>query len=184
MRFANPLLPDTRSEVALPLLLGDQVLGVLDVQSTQAAAFDETSTAVLQNMADQIAVALNNAAQYRREQARGQQASSLTRSFARVNGAGRSHPGVQSHCRAATSLFACDGAALWLPVGGDEIELQFTINVGAVDMIGHRLRRGEGLSGRVYETGATLRIDDYLTWRGHSTTFADAPFHAALACRS
>ena len=77
VRFANPLLPDTRSEVALPLIVGDQVLGALDVQSTQAAAFDETSTAVLQNMADQIAVALNNAAQYRVEQTRAQQTTYL-----------------------------------------------------------------------------------------------------------
>ena len=66
MRFANPLLPDTRSEVALPLIVGEQVLGALDVQSTQDAAFDDTSTAVLQNIADQIAIALNNAAQYQR----------------------------------------------------------------------------------------------------------------------
>ncbi|HJW82801.1 MAG TPA: GAF domain-containing protein, partial [Anaerolineae bacterium] len=64
VRFANPLLPETRSEIALPLVAGDRVLGALDVQSMQAAAFDEASAAVLQGMADQIAVALNNAALY------------------------------------------------------------------------------------------------------------------------
>jgi GAF domain-containing protein/HAMP domain-containing protein len=61
IRFANPLLPGTRSEIALPLVVGESVLGALDVQSTQAAAFDEASIAVLQSMADQIAVALSNA---------------------------------------------------------------------------------------------------------------------------
>jgi GAF domain-containing protein/signal transduction histidine kinase len=65
VRFANPLLPDTRSEIALPLVVGDRVLGALDVQSTQAAAFDESSAAVLQSMANQIAIALNNARQFR-----------------------------------------------------------------------------------------------------------------------
>jgi GAF domain-containing protein/HAMP domain-containing protein len=64
VRFANPLLPDTRSEIALPLAVGDRVLGALDVQSTQAAAFDEAGVAVLQSMADQIAVALSNAEQF------------------------------------------------------------------------------------------------------------------------
>ncbi len=64
VRFANPLLPDTRSEIALPLIVGDRVLGVLDVQSTQEAAFDEANTAVLQSMADQIAIALSNAQQF------------------------------------------------------------------------------------------------------------------------
>lgn len=64
VRFANPLLPYTRSEIALPLVVGNRVLGALDVQSTQESAFDESSTAVLQGMADQIAVALNNARLY------------------------------------------------------------------------------------------------------------------------
>ncbi len=60
VRFANPLLPDTRSEIALPLMVGSRVIGALDVQSTQMAAFDEASAAVLQSMADQIAIALSN----------------------------------------------------------------------------------------------------------------------------
>ena len=65
VRFANPLLPDTRSEIALPLTIGNRVLGALDVQSTQAAAFDESYAAILQSMANQIAVALNNAEQFK-----------------------------------------------------------------------------------------------------------------------
>lgn len=68
VRFANPLLPDTQSEIALPLLVGNQVLGALDVQSTQANAFDETVIATLQNVAAQIAIALQNAESYRRQQ--------------------------------------------------------------------------------------------------------------------
>lgn len=65
-RFANPLLPETRSEIALPLIVGDHVLGALDVQSTQVAAFDVTYASVLQSMADQIAIALSNTQQFTR----------------------------------------------------------------------------------------------------------------------
>jgi sensor domain CHASE-containing protein/GAF domain-containing protein len=61
VRFVNPLLPDTHSEMALPLRVGERVLGALDVQSTQKAAFDEEDIATLQGLADQIAVALENA---------------------------------------------------------------------------------------------------------------------------
>lgn len=68
IRFANPLLPQTRSEIALPLIAGGRVLGALDVQSTLAAAFDDSNTAVLQAMADQIAIALSNAAVHRDSQ--------------------------------------------------------------------------------------------------------------------
>jgi GAF domain-containing protein/HAMP domain-containing protein len=69
VRFANPLLPDTRSEIALPLVVCYRVLGALDVQATQEAAFDESNAAVLQSMADQIAIALNNALSYTETQA-------------------------------------------------------------------------------------------------------------------
>jgi PAS domain S-box-containing protein len=61
VRFANPLLPDTRSEIALPLVVGDAVLGALDVQSTRAGAFAQADVAVLQTMVDQVAIALRNA---------------------------------------------------------------------------------------------------------------------------
>ena len=68
VRFANPLLPDTQSEIALPLMVSGQVLGALDVQSTQLNAFDDTIIATLQNVAAQIAIALQNAQSYQRLQ--------------------------------------------------------------------------------------------------------------------
>ncbi len=77
VRFANPLLPDTHSEIALPLVVGERVLGALDVQSTQASAFDEARAAALQAMADQIAIALNNATSYAEAQAAAQRARVL-----------------------------------------------------------------------------------------------------------
>ena len=58
--FDNPDLPLTRSEMALPLKVGDQIIGALDVQSTEPAAFSEEDVAVLSTMADQIAVAIQN----------------------------------------------------------------------------------------------------------------------------
>jgi GAF domain-containing protein len=57
----NPLLPDTRSEMALPMRIGDRVIGALDVQSVAPNAFDEDIVAVFQVMADQLAIALDNA---------------------------------------------------------------------------------------------------------------------------
>ncbi|HDQ70613.1 MAG TPA: GAF domain-containing protein, partial [Chloroflexi bacterium] len=59
--FDNPDLPQTRSEIALPLSVREEVIGVLDVQSTEAAAFSDEDIAVLQTMADQLAVAIDNA---------------------------------------------------------------------------------------------------------------------------
>lgn len=61
VHFANPLLPHTRSEMTLPLMVGGRLLGVLDVQSTEEAAFDEDDIRALQSMADQLAIAIENA---------------------------------------------------------------------------------------------------------------------------
>ncbi len=61
MRVDNPLLPDTRSEIALPLIVGNRVLGALDVQSRQTNAFKDTDIETLQGMANQVAIALENA---------------------------------------------------------------------------------------------------------------------------
>jgi GAF domain-containing protein len=59
--FGNPDLPKTRSEMALPLMVGGQILGALDVQSTEPQAFSEEDIATLQILAEQIAVAIQNA---------------------------------------------------------------------------------------------------------------------------
>ncbi len=65
--FKNPLLPETRSEMALPLRAGEagrerpMVIGALDVQSKEEAAFDAEDITVLQVIADQLAVAIQNA---------------------------------------------------------------------------------------------------------------------------
>jgi GAF domain-containing protein len=57
----NPLLDRTRTEIALPMNSRGRILGALSVQSTHEAAFDEDDVSVLQTMAEQIAVAFDNA---------------------------------------------------------------------------------------------------------------------------
>jgi PAS domain S-box-containing protein len=59
--FDNPDLPETRSEMALPLTVRGEVIGVLDAQSTQPAAFTEDDVAVLRILTDQLAIAIENA---------------------------------------------------------------------------------------------------------------------------
>ena len=60
----NPLLPDTRSEMAVPLVVGGLVLGVLDVQSDQVNRFTDVDVQINTALASQVAVALQNAEQY------------------------------------------------------------------------------------------------------------------------
>ncbi|MBN1303193.1 MAG: GAF domain-containing protein [Anaerolineales bacterium] len=60
----NPLLPETRAEAAFPLKVGDRLIGALDIQATDVEAFTEDDISVIQTMADQIAIAIENARSY------------------------------------------------------------------------------------------------------------------------
>ena len=80
--FRNPDLPDTRSEIALPLKVGDRVIGALDVQSTQEAAFSDEDTTVLQTLADQVAVAIENARLFQETQQALEEVQALQRHYA------------------------------------------------------------------------------------------------------
>ena len=66
--FDNPDLPDTRSEMALPLQSRGEIIGALDVQSLEPEAFTAEDVAVLQTLADQVAMAISNARLYAQAQ--------------------------------------------------------------------------------------------------------------------
>jgi CheY-like chemotaxis protein/signal transduction histidine kinase/DNA-binding LacI/PurR family transcriptional regulator len=70
VRFNNPLLPETRSEVALPLIARGQVIGAMTVQSRQASAFTQEDVDTIQTMADQLANAIENARLFEQTQLR------------------------------------------------------------------------------------------------------------------
>jgi PAS domain S-box-containing protein len=77
--LSNPLLPDTRTEVAVPIAVSQKVLGVLDVQHHTANSLDDTDVDLLRSLANQVAIALQNAEQYEVLQKRTQEFQETTR---------------------------------------------------------------------------------------------------------
>lgn len=67
-RDDNPLLPYAKSELAIPLMVGDRVLGALDVYSAQSVEFTQDVVETLKNMAGQVAIAIENARLYQEAQ--------------------------------------------------------------------------------------------------------------------
>ena len=62
--LANPLLPETKSEVAVPISIGDEVLGVLDVQHAEIDGLTQQTAELLQSIANQLAIAIQNSRLY------------------------------------------------------------------------------------------------------------------------
>jgi GAF domain-containing protein len=81
VRFENPHLPYTRSELALPLIIGNEVLGALSIQSTESEAFDEDDLTILQGIADSLAIAINNARLFQQVQENLAEINTLHRSY-------------------------------------------------------------------------------------------------------
>jgi GAF domain-containing protein len=59
--FKNPLLPDTHSELAMPLMIAQRLLGILDIQSSSSRAFTDADVRAITAIADELAIALDNA---------------------------------------------------------------------------------------------------------------------------
>ena len=96
--FDNPELPETRSEMSLPLKVGDEIIGALDVQSTEPAAYDDEDVSLLSTLADQVAVAIENALLFERSQTALNEVQELHRRYvrqewARTLAAGGAGPG-------------------------------------------------------------------------------------------
>ena len=84
--FNNPLLPETKSEVALPLLYQGELLGALDVQSQRLDAFTPADLAVLQLMGDQVAAAIANARLYQSTLTRTEQQRQVIQLWKQLDG--------------------------------------------------------------------------------------------------
>jgi GAF domain-containing protein len=79
--FNNPDLPETRSELTLPLRVGEEIIGALDVQSTAPSAFTSEDINILSTLADQVSIAIQNAQQFEQTRQALSESELLSRQF-------------------------------------------------------------------------------------------------------
>lgn len=154
-------VPGGRSEMAAPLLLGEEVIGVIDVESTEADAFRERELRILEMLAVQLASAVRNAELHEQVQRR-------ARRMSLINEAGRALTEVMVPdvllgkilrlARDALSFSHC-AIALRDKQSGD---LLVRAAVGYGEIIGKRIPAGQGVSAEVVRTGRPLLVPDVL----------------------
>jgi len=158
--YANPLLPETRSEAAIPLKVSDRILGVLDVQSTQIFAFNDDNLRTLQILADQMAVAVANSELFSETQ----EHLSQHRLLHHITTTAASGTTLEEALTSAVN-------GLQVTLGGDRVmillldrdrkELQVKASVGYSEEVAQiRIPVGSGVTGWVAAHRRPLRIDD------------------------
>ena len=134
--LGDPDLPDTRSEIALPLKLGELLIGVLDVQSAEANAFIQEDIETLTTLADQVAIAIRNAQLFRDTQAAIAESQMLFGNY--VNKAWRS--ALRSDPKSGYRFTGIDPIPLESPVYTPEI--RNALESG--EIVSHGTRNGKG----------------------------------------
>ncbi len=179
--FSNPDLPDTHSEVALPLIARGRLLGVLDVQSREINAFKEDDISVLQVMADQVASGLDNARLFNEISDQATTLTELQTITNLMNQQANTRNALHVLADRLPALFNADGGGIFL-YSPKEDALKLTVDLNsALNRIGQSLAPGEGLSGLAFSENKTQAVEDYSTWPGRSELFAQNPFHAAVS---
>lgn len=160
VHFANPDLPDTHSEAALPLLVGDQIIGALDVQSTELDAFDEQDVIALQTMADQLAIAIENARLLTRQTELAADRRRAIDVYRQLTGSLSYDQILADVTRLIRAAFGYERVTLGL-VEGDEVVIHSAsaASQGRLPRLGQSVPVGQGLLGRAVSSQAPVRVD-------------------------
>jgi GAF domain-containing protein len=160
--YQNPLLPETRAEAALPLKVGDRIVGVLDVQSKQSYAFAEENLRTLQILADQLAIAVVNTELFAETQehlAQHRLLHHITTTAASGTTLGEA---LQSAVNGLQVTLGGDRVSILL-VDREKKMLEVKAAVGyANDIFDLRIPIGSGITGWVAAHRRTLRVNNVL----------------------
>lgn len=168
-----------RSHIGVPLLIGDELVGTLELASYAPRSFVPSHLTMLQTVANQAAVAIQNARLFQETRRRAEELSALHQAAVEITG----HLGLgrilQSIIDHATALLHAQGGVLY-KVNVEQQTLTVISHNLAQNLSGVTLRFGEGLAGRVAQKRQPMIVDDYRQWEGRASPFADGPFAATM----
>ncbi|MBE3088111.1 MAG: GAF domain-containing protein, partial [Chloroflexi bacterium] len=180
-------LPGITSEVCVPLFDQGRVVGTLNVESSGSTRLGEEDLRILTLLSEDIGLAISKARLYEearaseeRQRKWAEELQALYETSLEINAQRDQKTLLEAIVRRAAELVGAQMGGLYL-LREDSQELELVVSHHLPgDLIGTRLKLGEGLSGRIAQSGQPMMVEDYLNWEGTAPVYAGRPFRRSL----
>lgn len=166
--YPNPLLPNTRSEMGIPLIIGEKVYGALDVQSEEVDAFTQEDINILRVLADQLTVTIQNANLYTKTQ----QTLERHRLLQQLTSSAGQNITIEDATRNAVQalqrIFPQEKVTYMISSSPDHLKVNSYAGYSPELLLVDEITKGQGLIGKAgSENKAQLSIDILATEEGN-----------------
>lgn len=169
-----------RAHTGVPLIIGNELVGTLELASYTPNAFTPANVATLQTVASQAAVAIQNARLFQETRRRAEEMTALREAALEVSGNFDQAHILKSIVERATDLLKGQGGVLY-KVDTDKQCLSVLVSYRLQrELTKETLQFGEGVSGQVAQQRRPIIVNDYKHWEGKVLPNADFPFNAVL----
>lgn len=166
------LISTTRTELAVPIIRDERVLGNLDLQSPEVGAFRDVDLDYLTALTDQVAIALENARLYTATRRQAEHLEALHQVSHDLAVLRDLDTQLHQIVQRAMQLVNAEAGGIYLYRHQEEL-LEWVVGVGeGLAPVGTTLARGEGLSGKVWEARQPMNVSDYSNWCGKTSKWA------------
>jgi GAF domain-containing protein/HAMP domain-containing protein len=174
--YPNPQLPDTKSELAIPLSIGTEVLGAIDVQSTEINAFSPEDIQILQILADQLATAVLNATLFAQTTGNLSQYRLLQEITTKVSASGSPEEALLTTVSELRNALPYFNVAIFTPLSAQTIELKASVGFPEAEEREYALIQvGDGIIGQAAQKRENVFLEstqDQDKMQGYRSEFA------------
>jgi PAS domain S-box-containing protein len=168
------------SYIGAPIISRGEIIGFINVDSTAPDAYNETHAGWLRTLADQAAIAVDNARLYEASRRRAQELETLRQMTLSITNELQLDELLHTLVSSAVRLLGTNAGGFFLYQPERDV-IEWRVNVGRTLIeTGSVLEKGEGMCGRVWERGEPIMVPDYTTWEGRLDFPAAANMKAAI----
>jgi len=168
------------SEICVPLFDEDVVVGMVNVESHGGMKLTENDLKLMLSIAEHVNIAITRARLIDELQRNNSIFSALQESMVPLMKQLELSEALQAILVQASKLLDTTNGYIYIvEPGGETLEVILGLGVFS-KYLGNKLKMGEGLAGKVWETGQPLKVDDYYEWTGRSAQFKDTDFRAVV----